>query len=59
MSALSARGARVHFSYLIETVQAVPVSVGQHGRPVVVVLNFENLERPANGSPRDGTGEPT
>ena len=45
MKTMSARDAKHQFGLLIDTARAEPVVIEKHGRPVVVVLAFEEFER--------------
>ena len=45
MQHISAREAKNRFGRLIDDARAAPVAVEKHGRPVVVVLAFEEYER--------------
>ena len=45
MKTLSAKDAKYGFGRLIDLARAEPVAVAKHGRPVVVVMSIEELER--------------
>ena len=45
MQTLSAKDAKYGFGRLIDLARAEPVAVAKHGRPVVVVMAFEEYER--------------
>ena len=45
MQTLSAKDAKYGFGRLIDLARAKPVAVSKHGRPVVVVMAFEEFER--------------
>jgi prevent-host-death family protein len=45
MRHISAREAKNRFGRLIDDARAAPVAVEKHGRPVVVVVAFEEYER--------------
>jgi prevent-host-death family protein len=42
---MSATSVKKGFSLLLDTARAEPVTIGKHGRPVVVVLSVEEYER--------------
>jgi prevent-host-death family protein len=45
MQSMSAKDAKYGFGRLIDLARSEPVVVEKHGRPVVVVLAFEEFER--------------
>ena len=45
MKALTAKNAKCGFGGLIDLARAEPVAVAKHGRPVVVVMAVEDIER--------------
>ncbi len=45
MQTQSAKDAKYHFGRLIDMARAEPVVIEKHGRPVVVVLAFEEYQR--------------
>ena len=47
MKSISARGAKYGFGLMIDTARAEPVLIEKHGRVVVVVVPFEDYERPS------------
>ena len=51
MKTMSAREAKNAFGLLIDLAIAEPVVIERHGRPVVVVVSYENFERLKGGAP--------
>ncbi len=45
MKRVSAKDAKNGFGKLIDTALAEPVIIEKHGRPVIVVLSFEEFQR--------------
>lgn len=45
MKMISAKEAKNAFGQLIESALVEPIAVAKHGRPVVVVMRFDDFER--------------
>lgn len=45
MKTLAAKDAKNGFGRLLDTARAEPVTIEKHGRPVAVVVSFEEYER--------------
>lgn len=56
MKTMSAREAKNAFGLLIDTARQEPVTVEKHGRPVIVVMSFEDYQR-LTGDAADDTTE--
>lgn len=56
MRRISAREAKNGFGRLIDMARAEPVAIEKHGRPVVVVIAFEEYERLAGRDDAKGQG---
>lgn len=51
MKMISAREAKNAFGQLIESALVEPIVVAKHGRPIVVVMRFDDFERLTQEAP--------
>lgn len=58
MRSMSAKDAKYCFGRLIDLARSEPITVEKHGRPVVVVMAFEEYERLRNGANGDAIEPP-